>query len=145
MLLVLRSAADVQALIGRHPATGEARSYLNERVEKPWGWEEQVYADSHISLTRLMMKPGMATSLHCHIGKTALMSVEDGGATVETLQGSHDIGAHGIVTLQPGAFHRIKAGAQGATVWEIESPGNKGDIVRLADDHGRVGRGYEGS
>ena len=48
--------------------------------------------------------------------------------------------------IRKGLFHSTKAISQkGAMIFEIETPVNKHDIVRLEDKYGRAAKPYEGS
>lgn len=115
-------------------------SWLDKTVEKPWGYEREIYRSGAVSITRLVINPGAETSMHCHIGKDVTFIVEEGECVLDSLSGVISMKAGEQVQIQRGAFHRTRT-AKGCVLLEVESPANKRDIVRLTDRYGR-GQGY---
>ena len=142
MLLVLPSEADRRALesIPVRPTT--PKDYSGVVVKKPWGHEQQIFANHHFSIWRLDLYANSETSMHCHRNKTTTIMVGDGSIVFSTLTEAHILAKGDGAIVHPGVFHR-SATIQGAILFETESPADKDDLVRLRDKYGREGQGYE--
>lgn len=122
----------------------DGRDYTCVTVQKPWGHEMQFRGTAEYAGTRLDLRAGAETSMHCHPGKTVVLVVERDGVWIERLDGErHYLTAGAGAIVESRVFHRLRAGAGGAAVTEIEFPPNKQDLVRLEDAYGRQGQGYE--
>lgn len=144
MIVVERTGLDLVSLQGV-PASDLGDDGLDRCgrvVPKPWGHEIELARDGAISVTRLELAPGGETSMHCHPGKSALLSVAAGYCELESLRVIYKLKPGDMALIQPGAFHRIRTEG-GATIFELETPPNKQDLVRLADRYGREGKRYE--
>ena len=145
MISVNRLLDDVLLLqqSGVNPETlrDDGARWIDKTVEKPWGYEREIYRAGAVSITRLVLNPGAETSLHCHPNKDAVLIVEEGSCILETLVGTVAMDAGESAQIQRGAFHRTRT-AKGCALVEVESPANKRDLVRLNDRYGR-GQGYE--
>jgi mannose-6-phosphate isomerase-like protein (cupin superfamily) len=121
----------------------DGTDYTDIRVEKPWGYEKERYRDENVSVWWLHLHHNQQTSMHCHPNKTTMLVVAGGIATVSTLNGTYRLEAGDMMVIERGAFHRT-ASSDGVAVmlYEIETPPNKRDLVRLEDVYGR-GQGYE--
>lgn len=124
-------------------AVKDSRDYAGVVVKKPWGHEFQVFASEQFSLWKLCLLPNSETSMHCHVGKDTILSVNEGVVTVSTLDRTFVLRSGGMLVIRAGAFHRTSTGLVGAVVMEVEAPPNKSDLVRLEDKYGRAGTGYE--
>ncbi len=144
MIVIKRTEADEQALAGSPPIdlTDDGKNWLEVKVKKPWGYEIEKYRDQHCSLTVLCVEPSQATSMHCHVHKAATLYICKGTCFINTLDTTHYISAGNVVSIENGAFHQIAGGTNGVKLYELETPANKNDLVRLADRYGR-GQGYE--
>ena len=120
----------------------DGTNYLYRRVTKPWGHEVERFCDENISVWWLNVKPDAETSLHCHLGKTTLLFVVSGKGMLYTLDKTYGLSEGGCIIIEKGAFHRTKADSNGLMLYELETPTNKRDLVRLEDKYGR-GQGYE--
>lgn len=58
---------------------------MSERIEKPWGWSQEVYRCGRVSLSRICVKPGGFCSWHKHKSKTNRFFVESGTLTIEVV------------------------------------------------------------
>jgi mannose-6-phosphate isomerase-like protein (cupin superfamily) len=129
------------------PAVAEhGRGYLDRLIHKPWGSEFRVYEDDLADVWCLYLHAGQRTSLHCHPRKrTALLCLE-GTGTVSTHGGvRYAFQAGDVLHIQPGAYHRAAADSRtGLRLVEVESPKDKFDLVRIADDFRNVDAPYEG-
>lgn len=115
-------------------------------VTKPWGYEYLAFETAEVALWVLHLEPGGSTSMHCHPGKQTGLVLVAGAAKLEFLADSKAITAPDKQMLRRGLFHKTTATSPGgAVVFEVETPNNKHDLVRLEDRYGRESRGYEGS
>jgi mannose-6-phosphate isomerase-like protein (cupin superfamily) len=142
VIVVARTVQDTDAMALLPPVLlDDGRDWQGVIVKKPWGHEVEIRREGAVSVTLLNLTPGGETSMHCHPGKTALLVVCTGYCELESLQVIYKLRPGQMVTIEPGAFHRIRTEG-GAKILEVESPPGKSNIVRLADRHGR-GQGYD--
>ena len=118
--------------------------YSKTVVRKPWGYEYLIFENEFVATWILHIKEGFETSLHCHPGKQTSITVLSGTACCSVLEGRVTRRAGDGMLIGKGVFHRTRSISRGGTfVMEIESPVNKRDLVRLEDQYGREGLGYE--
>ncbi len=85
------------------------------------------------------------TSMHCHPNKTTGLILLDGVAEISFLTNKISVESLQKVMIRKGLFHSTKAiSKDGADIFEIETPVNKHDLVRLEDKYGRKAKPYEG-
>ena len=116
-----------------------------ERISKPWGEELILERTATTVVKALRIRANRRLSLQFHRRKRETLMLLSGdavlivGSSFDTLQDvalregeRHEIEA--------GVIHRLSAGLSGADILEIASrvPDDEEDIVRLADDYGRV-------
>lgn len=115
-------------------------------VNKPWGYEYLVYENNNVALWFLNIKCGFSTSMHCHPQKTTGLVLLNGVAELSFLADKKVISAPSKNMIRRGLFHSTKALSEdGALIFEIETPNNKYDLIRLRDNYGRASLGYENS
>ena len=119
-------------------------SYESNIVKKPWGYEYLVYKNEHVGLWFLNIESGQSTSMHCHPNKTTGLMVVSGDAEVSFLSDKLQLGAFEKVMIRKGLFHSTRAPSGNLRLFEIETPVDKHDLVRLEDSYGREGKPYEG-
>ena len=120
--------------------------YEKTVVKKPWGYEYLVYQNEKIALWFLYIGYGQQTSMHCHPNKTTGLILLDGKAELSFLTNTVKVEPVTKVMIRKGLFHSTKATSEnGAHVFEIETPVDKHDLVRLEDKYGREGKPYEDS
>jgi len=120
-------------------------SHENNIVKKPWGHEYLVYENDLVALWFLHIQKEQSTSMHCHPNKTTGLMVISGNAKVSFLSNTIELGSHDKIMIRKSMFHSTKAiSDNGALVFEIETPVDKHDLVRLDDKYGRAGKPYEG-
>ena len=130
-------------------------SYDKTIVKKPWGYEYLAYENDKVGLWFLYIAEGQQTSMHCHPNKTTGLILLDGEAKLSFLGDSFNLkpvsettmlGDVSKTMIRKGLFHSTKAiSKRGAFVFEIETPVDKHDLVRLEDKYGREGKPYEDS
>ncbi len=120
-------------------------SYDKIVVKKPWGYEYLAYENDEVGLWFLHIKQNHQTSLHCHPKKTTGLIVLDGEADVSFIDNTFKLKPGRKIMIRKGLFHATKAlSKEGAFIFEIETPKNKHDIIRLEDKYGRETEPYEG-
>lgn len=118
---------------------------MSTRTEKPWGYEELVYQDHHFACKYLFIEKGKRTSLQYHEEKTEAITVLSGLLRLEIMPFEpysandaiaqyYSFGASFVTA--PGVIHRMEA-IEDCLLWEC-STNHLDDVVRLADDYGRV-------
>ena len=113
-------------------------------VNKPWGYEYVAYENSECALWLLHIKDGHSTSMHCHPNKTTGLILLDGTAKVSFMNDSFQLEPKHKIMIRKGLFHSTKATSKsGVTLFEVETPVDKFDLVRLKDSYGREGKPYE--
>lgn len=126
------------------PADVNTFDYSKVIVLKPWGHEYLWYQNASVAVWMLYLKPGHATSFHCHLRKRTSLIVLDGKVVCSTFEHRHNLSPLEAVVLEPCVFHTSEATSErGAHLIEIETPPLKSDLVRLKDQFGRAGTGYE--
>lgn len=127
--------------------------YSRVIVVKPWGYEYLVFENEHVAIWMLHIVRKRKTSMHCHPNKITALVLLSGKATCSNLEGEQELNPQDGVFIDRGVFHSTEASSElpiaplsenGIWVMEIESPPNKGDLVRMKDEYGRAGAVYEG-
>jgi len=119
-------------------------TYKHNIVKKPWGYEYLVYSNEHVGLWFLSIQKDQKTSMHCHPSKTTGLILLDGEAEVSFMSDSFNLKPYRKLMIRKGLFHSTKAiSNSGAAIFEIETPVDKHDLVRLEDSYGREGKPYE--
>ncbi len=120
--------------------------YEKTVVSKPWGYEYLAYQNEKVALWFLYIGHDQQTSMHCHPNKTTGLILLDGEAEISFLGDSFNLKPVSKTMIRKGLFHSTKATSEnGACVFEIETPVDKHDLVRLEDKYGREGNPYEDS
>jgi mannose-6-phosphate isomerase-like protein (cupin superfamily) len=118
----------------------------NHIVRKPWGYEYIAYQNNDVALKVLHIAHGERTSLHCHPSKSTGLVVLSGTAEINFIADSKYLTAPAKQMIRRGLFHQTHAVSDGGVImFEIETPVDKDDLVRLRDNYGRENQGYEGS
>ena len=120
--------------------------YENNIVKKPWGYEYLAYENEECALWFLHINKDQRTSMHCHPKKTTGLALLKGEAVVSFLNNDNPLRPVNKIMIRKGLFHSTCAVSdEGANVFEIETPVDKYDLVRLKDSYGREGKPYEDS
>ncbi len=112
-------------------------------VIKPWGKEYLCYQNKEVAIWVLEIKKGHSTSLHAHPRKNTALIILQGDARLYFIRGAPKL-LSGLdkINIFRGRFHQTLA-VSDVVMLEVEAPNNKRDIVRLADNYGRVGEKIE--
>lgn len=114
-------------------------------VRKPWGYEYLMADSAEYAVWFLRIQMNSSTSLHCHPKKDTTLVVLSGTVNIETLSDSFSVSEGDVIEIPKGVFHRSSTGSSGVYLIEIETPNDKSDLLRLQDNYGREGTGYENS
>lgn len=113
---------------------------VNERVEKPWGYEIIWAKTSDYVGKLLFVRQGESLSLQYHQVKEETLFIESGECIIETGKDENSLTGYtftsgGIFHIPPGRLHRIKA-VSDTRIFEVSTP-HLSDVVRLKDKYGR--------
>ena len=124
----------------------QVESHNKNIVKKPWGYEYLVYQDANVALWFLYIAPNHKTSLHSHPKKTTGLIILDGSAKVDFFNNENILNKLDKIMIRKGMFHSTTSISENGTkLFEIETPNDKLDLVRLEDSYGRKGLPYEDS
>lgn len=119
--------------------------YKDIVVKKPWGFEYLAYENEFVGLWFLYINEGHKTSFHCHPAKTSGLYVIKGKAKVSFFENNYKLTTGQKMMIRKGLFHSTKSLSKGGTlIFEIETPKDKKDLIRLSDSYGRTAKPYEG-
>jgi hypothetical protein len=119
-------------------------NHINNIVKKPWGYEYLAYQNDDVALWCLYIAYEQSTSMHCHPKKTTGLILLDGEVELSFLADSREMKSLNKAMIRRGLFHSTKAtSTNGAFIFEIETPVDKSDLVRLKDKYGRESKPYE--
>ena len=114
---------------------------LPRRTEKPWGFELLWAETPHYAGKLIFVKKGQRLSLQYHEQKDETMYFHQGKARLEIEQSGKmvalTVGPGQALRIPPHTKHRLEA-IEDTTFFEVSTP-ELDDVVRLADDYGRVG------
>ena len=114
--------------------------HLPVKTEKPWGYELLFAFTPDYAGKILFVKKGSRLSLQYHVEKDESMYLQQGtarftlnreGKTSEIIAGTGF-----CLHITPHTIHRVEA-VEDTTILEVSTP-QLTDVVRLADDYGRV-------
>jgi mannose-6-phosphate isomerase-like protein (cupin superfamily) len=115
-------------------------------VRKPWGYEYLAYQNADVALWVLHIRQGERTSMHCHPTKSTGLVLLEGQAEINFIADSKILNAPSKQMIRRGLFHQTHALSEdGIIMFEVETPVDKDDLVRLHDAYGRKDAGYEGT
>ena len=116
----------------------------NVVVKKPWGEEYLCYRNGDVAIWHLYIKKGEKTSMHCHPTKNTGFVVLDGKVQLSFIRNKMNLTGLDKIHIFRSRFHSTQA-LTDSFLFEIESPEDKADLVRLDDSYGREDSGYEDS
>ena len=112
-------------------------------VRKPWGYEYLAYKNKAVALWVLHINARERTSMHCHPSKTTGLVLVGGEAEINFISDSKILQAPAKQMIRRGLFHQTCALEKDVILFELETPIDKDDLVRLKDQYGRKNLGYE--
>jgi len=114
-------------------------------VQKPWGYEYLAYQNENVALWVLHIQSNEKTSMHCHPSKTTGLVIVGGKAEINFIADKRMLCAPDKQMIRRGLFHQTQAVGGETIMFELETPVDKDDLVRLRDNYGRTESGYEGT
>jgi acetolactate synthase-1/2/3 large subunit len=113
-------------------------------VRKPWGYEYLTYQSKKVAVWILCLKKGQQTSMHAHPKKKTSLIVLDGEVTCSSIKKKIKKKTGDAVIIDRKVFHKtLNQSNNDSIIMEIETPNDKGDLIRFSDKYGRAGKGYE--
>ncbi len=112
-------------------------------VKKPWGEEYLCYRNGEVAIWFLYIKAGEKTSMHCHPTKNTGLVVLKGSLELSFIRNIVRLDGLDKIHIFRSRFHSSYAKTD-SFLFEVESPEDKEDLVRLDDKYGREDTGYEG-
>jgi len=138
------SKEDIKALKRKNQKPYKNIDYSKLVVRKPWGYEYLTYQSKKVAVWILCLKKGQQTSMHAHPKKRTSLVVLDGEVTCKSLNQTRKKKTGEAVIIEKKVFHQTSNNSnKDSIIMEIETPNDKGDLIRLADKYGRAGKGYE--
>ncbi len=118
--------------------------YKKNVVKKPWGYEYLLYQNKNLAIWFLNIEKGQSTSMHCHSKKLTGLICLKGEAEISFLNEKINVKELNKVMIRRGLFHQSKAILEeNICLIEVETPVDKGDLIRLKDQYGREHELYE--
>ncbi|MFT4868559.1 MAG: mannose-6-phosphate isomerase-like protein (cupin superfamily) [Colwellia polaris] len=120
------------------------------RIEKPWGYEEQVLVtqvevegqSGMLGIRRLVINGDEITSYAKHSKQEDIIYLEKGAAVLRTEEGMKELVKGEAVTVNPGEEHQIQnIDNKVAEILEISFPYRPDDIERIEDPYNRSEEG----
>ena len=113
---------------------------VTTRVERPWGWYEELAEGPGYKVKRLLVKENARLSLqrHRHRSEHWVVAAGSGALYCDGTWLSASVGT--TFEIPVGAVHRARGGAGDLLIIEVQqgAPLLESDIERLEDDFGRV-------
>ncbi|MAR06439.1 MAG: mannose-6-phosphate isomerase [Cyanobium sp. NAT70] len=110
------------------------------RVERPWGWFEDLLEEPGYKVKRLFVRSGQQLSLQRHAHRSESWTVVSGNGRLLCSEQWHDAHPGIMLSIPEGAVHRAQAGSMNLVILEVQHGAvlSEDDIERLQDDYGRV-------
>ena len=115
-------------------------SSVSTRVERPWGWYEDLLSGPGYKLKRLLVRQGCRLSLQRHRHRSENWTVVAGTGQLLCDGQAVDARAGTTFHIPRGSIHRAVGGPGDLLIIEVQhgSTLEESDIERLEDDFGRV-------
>ena len=112
---------------------------MQNKVEKPWGWYEDLERHYNLVIKKLHVSPGQKIPLQKHFKRDEFWYVLSGIGKVQ-IDNVHRLASEGeTFSIGRGQTHRLEAHADGITILEVQrGECSEDDIIRLEDDYDRV-------
>ena len=111
-----------------------------QRVERPWGWYEDLLEGEGYKVKRFLVFAGQQLSLQRHQHRSENWTVVSGQGQLFCKNTWHDAQAGTTLYIPLGVLHRARGGQSDLVVIEVQHGQllQESDIERLEDDYGRV-------
>ena len=110
------------------------------RVERPWGWYEDLISGDGYKVKRLLVRSGRQLSLQRHHHRSESWTVVEGDGELLCGDRWHEASPGVMLTIPQGVIHRARGGGADLVILEVQHGEllREDDIERLQDDYGRV-------
>jgi len=110
------------------------------KVERPWGWYQNLYDDSGYKVKRLFVEKEQKISLQYHEHRSEHWIVVEGSGKIELNGIVNDVQVGDYIFIPLKETHRIYGETCGIMIVEVQVGSSciEEDIVRLKDDYGRI-------
>ena len=110
------------------------------RVQRPWGWYEELAQGRTYKVKRLLVRAGCQLSLQRHRHRSESWTVVAGTGALLCGERWQQARAGLMLTIPCGTVHRARGGNQNLIILEVQHGNDlrEDDIERLEDDYGRV-------
>ena len=110
------------------------------RIERPWGWFENLAFGEGYLVKRLCILAGCRISLQRHQHRCEHWIIASGSGYIDCQSINHAAAPGDCFTIPVGALHRATAGDEDLVIIEVQRGGllSEEDIERFDDDFGRV-------
>jgi mannose-6-phosphate isomerase-like protein (cupin superfamily) len=111
-----------------------------EKVDRPWGWYENLQNDERYKVKRLFIRPNQKISLQYHNQRDEHWVVVSGNGKLELNDEVKNVSIGDYIFVPVLSKHRITGGNGGIMIIEIQLGKlcDEEDIVRIQDDYGRI-------
>jgi mannose-6-phosphate isomerase-like protein (cupin superfamily) len=111
-----------------------------DRINRPWGWYENLYDNSTYKIKRLGVNPNEQISLQYHKLRNEHWVVVEGDGKIIIGEDVKNVSIGDYIFVPMGCNHRISSGDCGIIIVEVQQGSlcDENDIVRIHDDYGRV-------
>ena len=110
------------------------------RVERPWGWFEDLLEAPGYKVKRLLVRRRCQLSLQRHRHRSESWTVVAGNGQLLCDDAWITARPGVMLTIPKGSIHRAQGGNEDLVILEVQHGEvlNEDDIERLQDDYGRV-------
>lgn len=110
-----------------------------DHEDRPWGSFDRFTKNESSTIKLIRVNPLQEFSLQYHEHRGEFWHVVAGSGTATDGETVREVKEGDEIEIPVGTLHRLSAGPQGITILEIAlGDFDEGDIVRVADDFGRV-------
>lgn len=120
---------------------------MADRVEKPWGYYEDLYRHQDVVLKRITIAPGEQLSYQTHQQRQEFWKVQSGTGKVRTSDADNPLASWRVDTMEPGvtfiipnglAHQIINDGETDLVIYETQvGLCDENDIERIEDPYDR--------
>ena len=111
-----------------------------DRVNRPWGWYENLYDNSTYKIKRLCVNPNEQISLQYHKLRNEHWVVVEGNGKIIIGENVKNVFIGDYIFVPIECNHRISSGNYGIIIIEVQQGSYciEEDIVRIQDNYGRL-------
>jgi mannose-6-phosphate isomerase-like protein (cupin superfamily) len=109
------------------------------KVERPWGWYQNLYDDTEYKVKKLFVEKDQKISLQYHNFRSEHWVIVEGSGKVQTDSMISNVSVGDYIFIPRLEKHRIYGGEYGIMIVEVQLGSRcvEEDIVRLEDEYGR--------